>query len=252
MAKRDDLPDPSPAGGEFIWPRPIPGLRAMTKQEIDRLAQAIGKPIKRDYLVHWVSTSISNTVTWSISPKRCRNGLLRLTRQGQKWLDEIDECSGKGLLDESDVTAVKTAVVQFCERAEEEASRYGRFVKPGTRTPPGLTAFLDNMIGIAKRANVLPSTPQRYMQTESPPPSFIVFVEQALEIAKDVIASSPIPAHQKRPALTSLHYSSRDALIRIIERVRGRIGSYDKSDYGLIEVDKGPAKRGARRHRRED
>ncbi len=234
MPKRDDK---STAGGEFIWPRPMTGLRALTEQEIDRLAKALEKPVDRDYLRFWISTSISNVVTLSTlpSPAQCRDGLERLARQGRKWLCQIDDCPGKVRLEESNVTALKAAVVQFCERAEGEAARFGQLVKTGAQTPPALTAFLDNMIGIAKRAKVLPSTPQRYMPTRRPPPSFIVFVEQALATAEDVIESSPI--HQKEGALASLHYSSRDALIRIVEGVRGRIGSYRESPHGLIEVN---------------
>jgi hypothetical protein len=126
--------------------------------------------------------------------------------------------------------------VQFCERAELMAARFSQSIKPGqTRTPRALTAFLDNMIGIAKRAKVLPSTPQRYMETRRAPPSFFVFVEQALATAEDVIQSSSIPDRQKEPALASLQYSSRDALIKILEELRGRIGNYHESPHGLIE-----------------
>ncbi len=238
MAKRDDkVPAASTAGGEFIWPRPIAGLRALTEQEIDQLAKALEKPVDRDYLRFWISTSISNVVTLFTlpSPTRCRDGLERLARQGRKWLDQIDDCPGRALLEESNVPALKAAVGQFCERAEREAARFGQLVKTGTQTPPAFTAFLDNMIGIAKHAKVLPSTPQRYMETTRPPPSFFVFVEQALATAEDVIQSSPI--HQKERALACLHYSSRDALIRMIEGVRGRIGSYRESPHGLIEVN---------------
>jgi len=106
-----------------------------------------------------------------------------------------------------------------------------------TRTPPALTAFLDNMIGIAKRAKILPSTPQRYMETRRFPPAFFVFVEQALAVAEDVIDSSPIPDCQKHAALANFNYSSRDALIRIVETLRGQIGNYRESPHGLIEVN---------------
>ncbi len=217
--------------------KPIPGLRAMTEQEIDRLAQALGKPIERDYLAYWVSTSISHAVRFANlpSPAQCRDGLLRLARQGRRWLDQIDDCPGKGLLEESNLTALKAAVAQFCERAEGEAARCGQLIKPGTRTPQELTAFPENMVGIAKKAKVLPSTPQRYMETERHPPSFFTFVEQALAIAGDVIKSSPIPERQKGPAVALLQYSSRNALIKIVEIVRGRIGNYRESAHGLVE-----------------
>ncbi len=250
MAKRDDkLPDSSTAGDEFIWPRPIAALRALTEQEIDQLATALKKPIDRDYLTSWISIAISNAVALSTlpSPAQCRGGLERLARQGRKWLDQIDDCPGKDLLQESNITAVKEAVVQFCRRAEGEAARFDQLIKPGIRTPPALIAFLDCMIGIAKRAKVLPSTPQRFMETKRPPPSFFVFVERALASAKDVIQSSPLPSRQKQPALASLRYSSRDALIRIVEGLRGRIGNYVESPHGLIERTDKQARTGRRR-----
>ncbi len=235
MKKRDDKS--SAAGGECIGPRPIAGLRALTKHEIEQLAKALEKPVEHNYLAFWISTSISNVVTLSTlpSPAQCRDGLKRLARQGRKWLDQIDDCPGKALLEESNVTAMKVAVVQFCEHAEGEAARFGQLIKPGTRTPPALTAFLTNMIGIAKRAKVLPSTPQRFMETRRPPPSFFVFVERALAIAEDVIESSPISDRQKQAA-SSLHYSTRDALIKVVEGLRGRVGNYHESPYGLIEL----------------
>jgi hypothetical protein len=240
MAKRDDkFPNSPTADGEFICPRPIAGLRPLTEQEIEQLETALEKPIDRNYLAFWISTSISHVVTLSTlpSPAQCRNGLERLAGQGRKWLDQIDDCPGTALLEESNVSALKASVVQFCERADFLAARFSRSIKPGqTRTPPALTAFLDNMIGIAKRAKVLPSTPQRYMETRRPPPSFFVFVEQALAIAENVIKSSPIPNCQKQPALASLHYSSRDALIRIVEEQRGQIGNYRDAGHGLIEL----------------
>ena len=239
MAKRDDkFPNSSTADGEFICPRPIAGLRPLTEQEIEQLETALEKPVDRNYLAFWISTSISHVVTLSIlpSPAQCRNRLERLASQGRKWLDQIDDCPGTALLEEGNVTALKASVVQFCERAELVAARFGQSIKPGqTRTPPALTAFLDNMIGIAKRAKVLPSTPQRYMETRRPPPSFFVFVERALATAEDVIQSSPIPDRQKEPAVASLQYSSRDALIKILEELRGRIGNYHESPHGLIE-----------------
>jgi hypothetical protein len=241
MANRDDKSvDSSTAGGEFIWPRPIGDLRPLTVQEIDQLAAALERPIDRNYLACWISTSISNAVRLSAlpSPSQCRDGLERLARQGRKWLNQIDDCPGKALLEASNVTALKASVEQFCEGAELIATTVGQLVKPGqTRTPPALTAFLDNMIGIAKRAKILPSTPQRYMETTRPPPAFFVFAEQALAIAQDVILSSPIPDGQKHAALANFNYSSRDALIRIVETLRGQIGNYRESPHGLIEVN---------------
>jgi hypothetical protein len=240
MAKRDDkFPNSPTADGEFIWPRLNKDIRSLTEHEIEGLEHALGKPVDRVYLVAWVSRSISDVVKLSAqpSPRECRDGLERLARQGRKWLDQIDDCPGNALLEESNVSALKASVVQFCERAELVARRFGQLIKPGqSRTPPALNAFLDNMIGIAKCAKVPPSTPQRFMETSRPPPSFFVFVEQALAIAENVIQSSPIPDRQKQPALASLRCSSRDALIKIVEGSRGLIRNYRETPHRLIEL----------------
>ena len=74
------------------------------------------------------------------------------------------------------------------------------------------------------------------METSRPPPSFFVFVEQALAIAENVIQSSPIPDRQKQPALASLRCSSRDALIKIVEGSRGLIRNYRETPHRLIEL----------------
>src|SRR5262249_58427150 len=79
-----------------------------------------------------------------------------------------------------------------------------------------------------------PSTRKSFRDSEKPP-AFFVFVEKALLTATDVIGSSDIPDVQKRRALQSLRYVSEDALIRIIERKRGRIRDYRESAYGLVE-----------------
>jgi hypothetical protein len=58
-----------------------------------------------------------------------------------------------------------------------------------------LEAFLDPLIGIAKRAKVLPGTPSRALLAaihSSPGPPFFGFVTKALDIAMDVIRSSPL------------------------------------------------------------
>jgi hypothetical protein len=68
----------------------------------------------------------------------------------------------------------------------------------------GLRAFLDRMIGVAKKAKVLPSTPMRAIPTKKPPPPFFQFVLEALAISRDVIRSSPLPPHQKAAALSIL------------------------------------------------
>ena len=130
---------------------------------------------------------------------------------------------------------LKASVARFCAHAEAVGKEVGGLIKRGQRpTSPALQAFLDRMIGIAKRVKVLPSTPQRYMNSKRPP-AFFEFVEEALAIAEEVIDSSRIAEQQKVRTLPSLQISSRDALIKLLERSRGRIGSYHESAFGLVE-----------------
>jgi hypothetical protein len=252
--------------GEFIWPRPVAGLRTLTREELDRLEAALEKPVDRQHLGHWVSTSISNTVKLSglSSPSRARDKLKKLASEGRKWLDQLEAEPIKGLLEQKalqkhkgwpdallehhkKIKELKDKTAEVCAEADSTAAALGRLIKQGGQrpTPPALTAFLDNMIGIAKWNKIRPSTPQRDMEIKKPPP-FFIFVEEALAIAKDVVESSPIPNEQKRRALQSLRYASRDALIKIIERIRGLIRNYHDSPYGLIED---PRQRGIRRGR---
>ena len=212
---------------KFISPRPVAGLRPLTGEEIECLAAALGKPVDRNYLAFWISQSISNAVKLSTLPsgRTCRDELMRVARQGRQWLRRIDE----------EIDELKGKVAQFCAHAEAVARQVGGLIKRGQRpTSPALQAFLDVMIGIAKHAKVLPSTPQRYMNSRRPP-AFLEFVEEALVIAREVIDSSRMAEQQKARALASLHIYSRDALIRLLERSRGRIGSYHESAFGLVE-----------------
>ena len=223
---------------KFISPRPVAGLRPLTGEEIECLAAALGKPVDRNYLAFWISQSISNAVKLSTLPsgRTCRDELMRVARQGRQWLRRIDECPSQPILGQGiEIDELKGKVAQFCAHAEAVARQVGGLIKRGQRpTSPALQAFLDVMIGIAKHAKVLPSTPQRYMNSRRPP-AFFEFVEEALVIAREVIDSSRMAEQQRARALASLHIYSRDALIRLLERSRGRIGSYHVSAFGLVE-----------------
>jgi hypothetical protein len=142
-------------------------------------------------------------------------------------------------------------VAQLCDRVDSVAEEVGRSIKPGhPRTPPPLEAFLQNMIGIAKRAKVLPSTPTRYLGSKRPPPAFFNFVAEALAIARNVIESSLLPGHQQQAALSNLRIHSKDALIKFVEGMRGRIGDYDESSHGLVEWNTKRSKDRRRRSKR--
>jgi hypothetical protein len=255
------------AADEIIWPRPVAGLRSLTTEELEGLEAALETRIDRKHLKHWVSTSISNTVMLASRPsaRQARDGLKKLANEGRKWLDQVDSDPIKALLEQkvlqehkgragallehgTKIKKLKCVMVEFCELADSTAAEVGRLIKRGGQrsTSPALIAFLQNMIGIAKHNGVPPSTPQRDMYSKNPP-AFFAFVEKALAIARDVIESSSIPSDQKRRAMKSLRYASRDALIRILERKRGLIRNYHDSPRGLIE-DSG--QRGIRRGRK--
>lgn len=256
--------------GEFIWPRPVAGLRTLTREELDRLEGALEKRLHRKHLAHWVSTSISNAVKLSSlpSPGQARDRLKKLAREGRVWVDQVEAEPIKSLLEQKilqqhkgwpdallehkkKIEELKAKIAEVCAHADSTSVAVGRLNKRGGQrsTPPALLAFLDNMIAIAKHNKIRPSTPQRDMHSKKPP-AFFLFVEKALATAKDVIESSPIPNQQKRRAPQSLRYASRDALIRILERKRGRIGDYHDSPYGLIEnIDRQPRIRRGRKIR---
>jgi len=65
--------------------------------------------------------------------------------------------------------------------------------------------------------------------------AFLEFVTEALSIATDVIKTSPLAAEDKRAALAKLRYASDKALVKLIERTRGRIRNYRPGRYGLVE-----------------
>jgi len=103
-----------------------------------------------------------------------------------------------------------------------------------SRTPFGLRAFLDRMIGVAKEAKVLPSTPMRAIPTKKLPPLFFQFVLEALAMSRDVIRSSPLLPHQKAAAFSILQIKSNEALIKILEELRGRVGDYEVTPHAVL------------------
>jgi hypothetical protein len=128
---------------------------------------------------------------------------------------------------------------KLCQLAESLAQQLDQAVGPGhPRTNVALEAFLDPLIGIAKRAKVLPSTPSRALlgPSDSPPgPPFFSFVTAALDIAMDVIRSSPLPRDQMDAALAALSDVTDQSLVKALERLRGRVGDYHEGTIGLVE-----------------
>jgi len=129
--------------------------------------------------------------------------------------------------------------VAFCDRVASLGGEVGALVRSGrSPTLAPLAVFIDRLIGIAKRAKVLPSTPSRRSnrQTDSPP-AFYSFVITALRVARQVIKTSQLPDDQITAALSKLQYQDRDALIEIVVQARGRIGNYRETPHGLVEWD---------------
>jgi hypothetical protein len=213
-------------------------LRPLTEEEVKRLERALGKPIDRKRLVHWVEQATRDVVRlWNEPTLRdCRDGFSRIAREGRRWLQHIECCPGELILQQNtELDQLMATVSGFCENTEAVAKRLSAAIHPGhARTPFVKEAFLDRMIGIAKMARVLPSTPGRATKPTLPP-AFFAFTKKALAIARDVIESSPVPEDQKKAALLSLLVQSDEALIKVLERLRGKIGNYQESEHGLVE-----------------
>ena len=126
------------------------------------LERALGNPIDRAYLVFWVSRGIADCVRLSTqpTPREARLELLKIAGEGRDWINRIQGFSGSFLLGE--LSELTTTVTRFCDRADSAAGQLKPLIKAGhPRIPFPLEGFLQNMIGIAKRAKVLPSTPGR-------------------------------------------------------------------------------------------
>jgi hypothetical protein len=98
-----------------------------------------------------------------------------------------------------------------------------------------LQVFIGELIGIAKQAKVLPSTPSRAIRPKRPPPPFFRFVDTALAVARKMVTSSPLTPDQRKSALSVFMVGGDEALVKQIEMVRGRISDYHDSPFGLIE-----------------
>jgi hypothetical protein len=168
---------------------------------------------------------------------------LKIAGEGREWINRIHGFSGAFLLGE--LSELTTTVTQFCDRADSAAERLKPVIKPGhPRIPFPLEGFLQNMIGIAKRAKVLPSTPGRAARKTADRAvrsSFLDFVLATLAVSRDVIKSSPLSEGEKQAALAILRIQSEGALIKVREDLRGRIGA---ARLAAIPAGESPANRG--------
>jgi hypothetical protein len=222
-------------------------IRALTEDEIAQLEQALGQPIERTYLVHWVSRAIKDFIGLMTlpPPRERRDDLKRMAEQGRKWIETVEQSRSTPLLPavlpaELDVEHLISSVRTFCDLVESLARQLDQAVGPGhPRTNLALEAFLNCLIGIAKLARVRPSTPSRAFldaRDPGPVPPFYDFVAEALEIAMQVIRSSSLPRDQMDAALAMLTMPD-PSLVKTLERLRGKVGDYREGTIGLVEWD---------------
>jgi hypothetical protein len=219
-------------------------IRPLSDEEITCLETALGQPIARAYLLHWVSRAIQNflTLVSAPNPREYRDELNAIAEKGRQWIATVEHsCSTRLLPPALDVEHLLSSTRTFCEDIGSLARQLDQSVGPGhPRTNAALEALLDPLIGIAKRAKVLPSTPSRDLLDliDAPPgPPFFQFVTAALDIAMAVIRSSPLPQDQMDAALAALSNVTDQSLVKILERLRGRVGQYRESAAGLVEWD---------------
>jgi hypothetical protein len=232
--------------------RPQLAIRQLTEEEIQRLERALGKHIDRQYLVHWISYSINALVQVSSFPsaRQLRDDLKAMAREGRQWIRHVAEYPNIfPPRARSERDRLIEAAELFCQSVDLLVSQAGSSVKKGnTKTHRAFQAFLDNMIGIAKKARVTPSTPQRKRSLKKrrikghivqsaakpPPPPFFQFISEAMTICVEVIHTSRLSNPQKSGALSILP-KSEEALIKAIESRRGHVRAYKESTAGLVE-----------------
>src|SRR5579872_9360 len=148
-------------------------IRRLTVDEIEQLEKALGQPVDRKYLVHWVSEAIRDVVRMPRLPtsRETRNALLHVIREGHRWIHSVDNCPGVLLFVQKDeLDELKAAINRFSGQLERAAKLFAQKVQPGhPRTAFALEAFLDRMIGIAKTAKALPSVPSRALRSQTAP-----------------------------------------------------------------------------------
>lgn len=220
-------------------PSKQPDLRPLTDSEIEDLQRELGKPVGRDLLGQRASQIIRDVVRLAIQPKPPdhRLKLQRLAREGRVWLRQLGEPPVQAALSgRTNFEQLKREVTRFCDKVDEIRRLHGTGIKAGApRRRLLLQVFIGELIGIAKRAGVRPSTPGRAILPEKPPPPFYRFVKVALTISKEIVRSSSLTAPQKQAALSVFTIGGDEALVKQIETVRGRVSDYHPSPYGLVE-----------------
>jgi hypothetical protein len=234
----DELVSPD---GSHRDPNPLK-LPRLSAKDIEALERVLGKPIADHKLEAVRLSRIIRDLAWlTIQPKRqdYRPQLREIARQGRTWLRTIEKFPAQPMLHDSNVEAMKTEVTRFCDLVDILRREHGKAFRTGPpRTRLLLQVFIRQLIGIAKRARVLPSTPSRIVLPERPPPPFFLFVKEALAMAWRLVRSSSLTQKQQQAASAIFSVGGDEALIKQIELVRGRIGDYRDSPHGLLEWPK--------------
>jgi hypothetical protein len=192
-------------------------------------------------LVHWVSQAIRDVVRLSQEPtaRELRDGFVQIAEEGRQWIRNAEGCPGISRLGR-ELDELKRTVARFCDQADRLANEFGAAVKRGRRrTPFALEAFLSRMLGIAKKAKVYPRAESRALRSQTAPrsaPDFSRFVVEALDIADDVIQSSPLSQDRKDAALSILSIENMAVLSRLIVQLRGKISDYRERPHGLVTL----------------
>jgi hypothetical protein len=227
-------------------------VRSLTQEEIVSLEQALGAPIEKEYLVHWVSQSIADAIKLAgqPTPRQMRDMLLRIERDGRQWLLAMEESEAAAFLAvRANLSKFTTDAAIFCDSVASLAQKVDAVVRGHPRTSIALELFADRMIGIAKQAKVLPSTPSRRAKKRAKvraagcpatrkrakPPAFFKFVVAAICLARTVIRTSRLSEQEQAMALSQLQYQSIDTLNKLVVKLRGQIGNYRPTPYGLVE-----------------
>jgi hypothetical protein len=229
-------------------------IRPLTDDEIARLEKALGSSIERPYLAYWMPRAIeAYLVLMTVPPPRDRRDDLKaMADRGRKWIDTVEQSTTTPLLPPAlEVEQLMRSARKFCDGVDSLARQLDQAVGPGhPRKNVALEAFLKTLIGVAKRANVLPSTPSRRLLgtgDPGPAPAFFEFVNEACDVAMEVIRSSPLPKDQMDAALDALSKVTDQSLVKVLEGLRGRIGDYREATMGLVE-----GRPGAKRNRAQD
>jgi hypothetical protein len=215
-------------------------IRPLTEAELEALEKALGAPVDREHLNYWLSEAIEDAVRSASypPPRQLRDGLLEIERNGRQLLSSMDEPKVAAFIGaRANFGEFRAATAQFCDQIGALAREVDALVRPGrSRTPAALEGFIDRVIGIAKKAMVLPSTPSRREERQTAETTvFFGFLNKALGIARRVIKSSQLPDDLKAAADSKLKYRTREALIELVVKVRGQVGNYREAQDGLVE-----------------